>query len=69
MKEVILAFDREEREGQRKYFDKLMQMSKSYSEYCNFSFIYNNKLLKLKENIFDAGKEVSSEFIKRRVRV
>lgn len=69
VKEVILAFDREEREGERKYFDKLMQMSKSYSEYCNFSFIYNNKLLKLKENIFDAGKEVGSELIKRRVRV
>lgn len=69
VQEIILAFDREEKIGETKYFEKLLQMAKSYTEYCNVSFIYNNDILELKENIFDAGIEVSNKLIKRRIKV
>lgn len=69
-KEIILCFDKEELEGEDKYFYKLYNMCKKYNNYSNFSFVYDqDNLLKLKESPTDRGKEVFEELIRRRIPV
>lgn len=65
--EIIIAFDREEKGNEDKYFNKLYNICQKYKHYCNFSFIYDNQLLEMKESPFDAGKDVLSQLIKKRV--
>ena len=69
-KEIIIAFDKEEVLKEDKYFNKLYNICKKYSNYCNFSFIYDtNNLLKLKESPTDCGEEIFEQLIKERVSV
>lgn len=67
VKEIIIAFDREEKDGESKYFDKLYSMCQKYKQYCNFSFIYNNKLLEMKESPFDKDSATLNKLIQTRV--
>ena len=69
-KEIILAFDKEEKRGESVYFNKLLKICKKYNQYCNFSFIYDRKnLLELKDSPVDKGEETFNELLKRRYRV
>lgn len=69
IKEIIVAFDREEQQGSNKYYNKLYTMCEKYKSYCNFSFIYDNQLMKLKESPFDQNKETLEKLIERRTRI
>lgn len=69
-KEIVICFDNEELKGQDKYFKKLWNICQKYKNYCNFSFIYDDKgLTKLKESPTDRGESVFNELLERRVRV
>jgi hypothetical protein len=69
-KEIVICFDKEEKEGQDKYFFKLWNLCKKYNHYCDFSFIYDREnLLSLKQSPTDAGEEVFEELLRKRVRV
>lgn len=69
-KEIIIAFDKEEKEGSYKYFNKLNTICKKYNNYCNFSFIYDRyNLLDLKDAPVDCGEEIFKRLLKRRVKV
>lgn len=66
--EIVLCFDKEEKEGEDKYFNKLYNMCSKYKNYCNFSFIYDrNNLLNLKDSPTDKGQKIFEELLKRRV--
>ena len=39
--EIVICFDKEENEGETKYFEKLYALCKKYNQYCQFSFIYD----------------------------
>lgn len=68
--EIVLCFDKEEKPGEDKYFYKLYNLCKKYSNYCNLSFIYDREgLLELKESPTDRGEEVFQQLLKRRVKV
>ena len=68
--EVIICFDNEEKPGKEDYFFKLYDICKKYSQYTNFSFIYDrNGLTKLKDSPTDNGQEIFQKLIERRVRV
>ena len=67
-REIVICFDQEEKEGEDKYFNKLYGLCSKYTNYCNFSFIYDrNGLLKLKESPTDCGQKVFEELLKRRI--
>lgn len=67
-KEIIICFDKEEKKGEDKYFYKLYNLCKKYSNYCNFSFIYDMKnLLNLKDSPTDKGEEIFEQLLKERV--
>ena len=69
-KEIIICFDNEEKSNSSKYFDKLWGIGKKYSNYCNFSFIYDRKkLTNEKDSPTDRGEEVFEELLKRRIYV
>lgn len=69
-KEVVIAFDKEEKQGSSEYFNHLYELSKKYNRYCNFSFIYDKRnLLKMKDSPTDNGEEVFLELLKERVRI
>lgn len=68
--EIVLCFDKEEKPGEDKYFNKLYEICKKYNQYCNFSFIYDREnLLDLKDSPTDKGEQVFLDLLKRRVRV
>lgn len=68
--EIIICFDKEELPKQDKYFNKLYSIGEKYSNYCNFSFIYDrDNLLNLKDSPSDKGEEVFRELLKKRVQV
>lgn len=68
--EIVLCFDKEENPGQEIYFNKLYEICKKYSNYCNFSFIYDREgLLQLKDSPTDHGEEVFKKLLERRVKV
>ena len=68
--EFIICFDKEEEGLEDKYFNKLKKLSEKYSNYGNFSFIYDfHNKLKLKDSPVDKGEEVFEELLKERVRV
>ena len=68
--EIIICFDKEEIRGEEKYFNKLWKIGKKYSEYCDFSFIYDrNSLLNMKDSPSDRGEEVFRKLFEKRVKV
>lgn len=68
--EIIICFDNEEKIGEETYFFKLYNLCKKYSQYCNFSFIYDREgLTNLKDSPTDKGEEIFQKLIKRRVKV
>ena len=70
VKEVVLCYDQEEKQGSQEYFNKLYEICLKYKAYVNMSFIYDkNHLLKLKESPFDKGEETFLTLLKTRVRV
>jgi hypothetical protein len=69
-REIVVCFDKEEKFGETKYFDKLYNVCKKYRNYCNMSFIYDrNNLLNLKESPTDRGQKVFEELVEGRVMV
>ena len=69
-KEIVVCFDKEELPNQDKYFFKLWNLCKRYTNYCNFSFVYDRQnLLKLKESPTDCGEEVFEKLIRKRIKV
>lgn len=74
LEEIIIAFDKEYQnynsEKGRNYFHKLENICKKYSNYCNFSFIFDKeKLLKEKDSPIDRGKNIFLELYERRIKV
>ena len=68
--EIVICFDKEEKPGEDKYFNKLYNLCKKYSQYANFSFIYDREsLLDLKDSPTDRGEEVFKKLLEKRVRV
>ncbi|MBO4667120.1 MAG: hypothetical protein J5666_03215 [Bacilli bacterium] len=68
--EIVICFDKEELDGQDKYFNKLYSIGEKYKNYCNFSFIYDRShLLQLKDSPFDRGEEVFRKLLERRVQI
>lgn len=69
-KEIVLCFDKEELEGEDKYYLKLKKICEKYKNYCNFSFIYDREgLLDLKDSPSDKGEKVFIELLNKRRRV
>lgn len=69
-REIVICFDKEEQNGQDIYFNKLMGICKRYSNYTNFSFIYDvDNLLNLKDSPVDRGEEIFNQLLKRRIRI
>ena len=68
--EIVICFDKEEKEGEDLYFNKLYALCKKYTTYANFSFIYDRLgLLNLKDSPTDKGEEVFKKLLEKRVRV
>ena len=68
--EFIICFDKEEEGLEDKYFNKLKKMGEKYSNYGNFSFIYDfHKRLDLKDSPVDKGEEIFEQLLKERVRI
>lgn len=74
IEEIIIAFDKEyqkynSKEGQD-YFKKIENLCKKYSNYCNFSFIFDKEnLLKLKDSPVDRGKTIFLHLYEKRIQV
>ena len=67
-KEIIICFDNEEKPNSSKYFDKLWGIGKKYSNYCNFSFIYDRKkITNEKDSPTDRGEAIFEELLQKRV--
>lgn len=68
--EVVICFDKEENEGETKYFDKLYALCQKYIQYCQFSFVYDRLgLLNMKESPSDRGEEIFKQLLGKRVKV
>jgi len=68
-REIIICFDKEE-DKNNIYFNKLWKICKKYSEYSQFSFIYDKEnLLKMKESPFDNGEKIFKQLVKERIKV
>lgn len=68
--EIVICFDKEENEGETKYFDKLYALCQKYTQYCQFSFIYDRLgLLNMKESPSDRGEEIFKQLLGKRVKV
>jgi hypothetical protein len=68
-KEIVICFDNEEKPNENTYFYKLYSLCEKYNKYCAFSFIYNTKLLKLKDSPSDNGEEIFKQLIERRIKL
>ena len=68
--EIIICFDKEELPGEEVYFNKLYKLAEKYSDYAEFSFIYDREnLLNLKDSPTDKGQEIFEKLLQRRVRI
>lgn len=72
--EIILAYDKEFKDfasqEAEKYYDKLKNLCLKYSNYCNFSFLYDfNNLLGYKDSPIDKGPEIFTQLLKQKVKV
>lgn len=69
-REIVICFDKEEKLGSEEYFNKLYQMGKKYSTYCDFSFIYDREnLIQLKDSPTDHGADIFWKLYKKRVKI
>ena len=69
-KEFIICFDKEEEGIEDKYFNKLKKLGEKYSNYGDFSFIYDfHNRLEMKDSPVDKGEEIFNQLLKERVRV
>ena len=69
-REIVICFDREEKEGEDKYFHKLWDICDKYKNYCNFSFVYDRLgLLDMKDSPSDKGEEIFRKLLEKRTRV
>lgn len=69
-REIVVCYDREEINGETKYFNKLYEMCKKYINYGNISFIYDREgLSNMKDSPSDNGEEIFKQLLKGRVRV
>lgn len=72
--EIVLAFDKEYVDYPSKkaneYFKRMEKLCKKYSNYCNFSFIYDTEnLLKEKDAPIDKGKKTFENLLRSRVKI
>ena len=68
VKNIVVCYDNEELKGEDKYFNKLYNMCKKYTNYCNMSFIYDRDHLSPKKaSPSDCGEEVFEKLLERRV--
>ncbi len=68
VKNIVICYDNEELKGEDKYFNKLYNMCKKYTTYCNISFIYDrNYILPKKASPSDRGEEKFEKLFERRV--
>ena len=72
--EIIIAFDKEYLKDNNKdgedYFNKLYKLGSKYKNYCNFSFIFDDKnLLDYKDAPIDKGKENFIKLFNSRVKI
>lgn len=68
--EIVICFDKEEKSGEDKYFKKLYDMCKKYTNYARMSFCYDREgLLELKQSPSDRGEEIFKKLLNRRVTV
>ena len=69
-REVVICFDKEEKPGSDEYFNKLWNIGKKYSNYADFSFIYDREnLLDMKDSPTDKGSEVFWKLYRKRVKI
>lgn len=69
-REVVICYDREEKQGEDKYFNKLYEICKRYSRYTQMSFIYDRAgISKMKDSPCDNGQIIFEQLLKGRVRV
>ena len=67
-KEIVICFDKEEKDKEDKYFFKLYNLCKKYINYCKMSFIYDTEnLLKLKESPTDRGENIFKKLLEKRI--
>ena len=67
-RQIVICFDKEEKPGQSKYYDKLYALCEKYKNYCIFSFIYDrDNLLNLKDSPTDHGQKVFQQLLERRI--
>lgn len=67
-KEIVICFDKEEKQGEEKYLKKLYHICEKYKNYCNFSFIYDmENLLDMKDSPTDKGEEIFRKLLDRRI--
>lgn len=74
LEEIIIAFDKEfdkyNSEDGKKTFSKIESICKRYSNYCNFSFIFDKEhLLKLKDSPIDRGKNIFLQLYNKRIHI
>jgi hypothetical protein len=68
--EIVICFDKEEKSGEDKYFKKLYDMCKKYTNYARMSFCYDRQgLSKMKDSPSDNGQIIFEQLLKGRVRV
>lgn len=66
--EIVICFDKEEKEGSDEYFNKLYRLCEKYKNYCKMSFIYDIKnLLQLKQSPTDCGETTFRKLLESRV--
>lgn len=71
---IIIAYDKEfenfaSQDGIN-YYNKLRKICEKYSNYCNFSFLFDyDNLLQLKDSPIDRGKEVFEKLMKNKIEV
>lgn len=67
-REVVVCYDREELSGELKYFNKLYEMCNKYKNYCNISFIYDEKGISgMKDSPSDNGQQIFEKLLESRV--
>lgn len=69
-KEFIICFDKEEEGTNDKYFNKLKKMGEKYSNYGDFSFVYDfHNRLRMKESPVDRGEDIFNQLLRERVKI
>ena len=70
LREIIIAFDNEEKPGEDKYYKKLKRICEKYQEYIQMSFVYDRRrITKFKNSPTDEGKDKYYNLIANRVRL